>query len=293
MAEDATSDDDGDNSDMGDEGFVGSPPPTPRKGDSNGGEALLEESDELSLSATREARVKSRNPHISRFRCDELLGEWCDFRLEFAANTPKMLMLSMVQEAIHKSVIQQIGGVGSCTFQADAKYTDLRSREERSGAVVHTEGSNIRAMQRYGDYLDPNRIFTNDIAAILDVYGVEACRNNIIQELSNVFASHGIAVDNRHLNLIGDYMTRNGSFTPFNRMGLKGNVSPFTKMSFETTLAFLKDALLDGDWDGLDTPSSRLVMGKLGRVGTGAFDLLTRVPLEHYDSMGAGLITAV
>jgi len=46
----------------------------------------------------------------------------------------------------------------------------------------------------------------------------------------------------------------------------------------ETTVGFLKDAVLDGDWDSLDTPSSRIVVGKLGRTGTGAFDVLTRVP---------------
>jgi DNA-directed RNA polymerase I subunit RPA1 len=49
----------------------------------------------------------------------------------------------------------------------------------------------------------------------------------------------------------------------------------------ETTVGFLKDAVLDGDWDSLATPSSRLVVGKLGTVGTGSFDVLTRVPTEH------------
>lgn len=39
----------------------------------------------------------------------------------------------------------------------------------------------------------------------------------------------------RHLSLIADYMTRNGGFSPFNRMGLASSTSPFTKMSFETT----------------------------------------------------------
>jgi len=53
-----------------------------------------------------------------------------------------------------------------------------------------------------------------------------------VRELSGVFAGHGIGVDPRHLNLIADFMTRNGGFTPFNRMGLTGNVSPFTKMSY-------------------------------------------------------------
>ena len=54
-----------------------------------------------------------------------------------------------------------------------------------------------------------------------------------------------------------------------------------TSFVTETTVAFLKDAVLDGDWDSLATPSSRLVVGKLGTVGTGSFDVLTKVPTEH------------
>ena len=72
-------------------------------------------------------------------------------------------------------------------------------------------------------------------------------------------------------------MTRRGVFTPFNRTGLQGGISPFTKMSFETTIAFLRDAVLEGDWDDLKGPSARIVVGKMGRVGTGAFDVLMPV----------------
>jgi DNA-directed RNA polymerase I subunit RPA1 len=52
-------------------------------------------------------------------------------------------------------------------------------------------------------------------------------------------------------------------------------------LTTETTVGFLKDAVLDGDWDSLATPSSRLVVGKLGTVGTGSFDVLTQVPTQH------------
>ncbi|CAK7244781.1 MAG: hypothetical protein STHCBS139747_006327 [Sporothrix thermara] len=206
-------------------------------------------------------------------------------KAQLAADTPKILMLSVVEDAVRRSVVRQIAGVKSCTFVADETVKDMRTGLEAKVPVVHTEGTNIRAMQQYSDYFDPNQLATNDIVAMLEIYGVEACRNTIIRELSTVFVSHGIGVDNRHLNLIGDFMTRGGGFMPFNRYGLKGNVSPFTKMSFETTLAFLKDALVDGDWDGLVTPSSRIVMGRLGKTGTGAFDILTRVPMNHFDPM--------
>jgi len=59
-----------------------------------------------------------------------------------------------------------------------------------------------------------------------------------------------------------------------NRMGIDSNVSPFQKMSFETTMQFLKSAILTGDVDLLTSPSARLVVGKPVGGGTGSFDVL-------------------
>ncbi|KAE9573016.1 DNA-directed RNA polymerase I subunit RPA190 [Colletotrichum fructicola] len=266
-----------------DEGFGGSPVPETRQEASDEEEEEAEDDESESEGAWRAERVKERYLRVTRFSSDEA-GEWCEFTLEFEADTPKVLMLNIVQAAVKKSVIQQIPGVGSCTFTADHKTTDPITGKDISVPAIYTSGANLRAMQKYGDFINPNKIATNDIAAVLDVYGVEACRTNIVSELAGVFGGHGISVDNRHLNLIADYMTRNGDFTPFNRNGLRGNISPFTKMSFETTLSFLKDAVLDGDWDDLRTPSSRIVMGRLGRIGTGAFDVLTALPTHHMSS---------
>jgi DNA-directed RNA polymerase I subunit RPA1 len=262
--------------DFEDEGLGGSPRPQSwsRKANDDSDDEDEEESTWAWSAKARAERVLDTYAEVTHFDGDEKDGEWCTVTLEFDAIIPKVLMLNIVQDAVKKTVIQQIAGVGTCTLA-----------EEKGQPVIHTTGVNLRAMQKYSDFIDPHRIMTNDIAANLAVYGVEACRNSIVQELAGVFGGHGIKVDNRHLNLIADYMTRNGDFTPFNRMGLRGNVSPFTKMSFETTLAFLKDAVLDGDWDDLTTPSSRLVMGRLGRVGTGGFDVLTQLPTYHVNSL--------
>ncbi|WYZ37417.1 hypothetical protein EsH8_II_000923 [Colletotrichum jinshuiense] len=263
-----------------DEGFGGSPPPEAQR---LGSDEEEEDDDSESEGDWRAERVKERYLRVTKFRHDEA-GEWCEFTLEFEADTPKVLMLNIVQAAVKKSVIQQIPGVGSCTFTPDHKVTDPSTGEEVKVPAIYTSGCNLKAMQKYGDFINPNKIASNDIGAVLDVYGIEACRSNIVSELAGVFGGHGISVDNRHLNLIADYMTRNGDYTPFNRNGLRGNVSPFTKMSFETTLSFLKDAVLDGDWDDLRTPSGRLVMGRLGKIGTGAFDVLTSLPTHHVSS---------
>jgi len=99
-------------------------------------------------------------------------------------------------------------------------------------------------MWPFADLIDVNFIDTNDIAAILNTYGVEAARNAVIKEVAAVFGVYGINVDRRHLTVIADYMTFEGGYKPFSRIGIGSNVAPFLKMSFESTCKFLTEATL-------------------------------------------------
>ena len=230
--------------------------------------------------SARKDRVMKFNKDVVHFAFDEEMendkgkgkgkGRWCDIVLEYDAETAKVLMLNHVEAACRNAVIQSIPGLGICT------YVPADEKEKRPHSVI-TEGVNLTAMHDYQNIIDPNSIVANDIVAVLATYGVEAARNTIIAEMDAVFTGHGISVDNRHLNLIGDFMTRAGGFSPFSRTGLKNNVSPFAKMSFETTVGFLKDAVTDTDWDDLRNPSARIVTGKVSGVGTGSFDILTAI----------------
>lgn len=185
-------------------------------------------------------------------------------------------MLNFVESACRHAVIQAIPGLGTCTYSVE-KYRCPDTGIETPTPMIVTEGVNLRAMHDHQGAINPHRLFTNDINAMLQLYGVEAARATIIREMDSVFQGHSIAVDLRHLSLIADVMTRSGGFVPFNRTGLKSITSPFMKMSFETTVGFLKDAVLDGDWDDLKGPSARIVTGRVGGWGTGAFDVLLPV----------------
>ena len=66
------------------------------------------------------------------------------------------------------------------------------------------------------------------------------------QEIRTVFKPYNIAVDYRHLSLVADYMTFHGSYRPFSRKGFDSNASPLQKMSFETTMAFLRNSIIEG-----------------------------------------------
>ncbi|KAL9044642.1 MAG: hypothetical protein Q9214_002234, partial [Letrouitia sp. 1 TL-2023] len=246
-------------SETDDEGYGGSPGSLKQNKDSD------EDSDEdepvrqpsTKVAKDRVERIRHNFPHITRFSFDYKGGSWCALRLEYDVSTAKILLPPILESVCHSSVIQSIPGITSATCTRE-RIVGTESHE----TLVLTQGVNLQAMHAYQSIINPHRIFTNDIGAMLAFYGVEAARATIIREMDAVFKGHSISVDNRHLNLIADVMTRGGGFTPFSRLGLRGATSPLMKMSYETTLGFLRDAVLDQDWDTLEGPSARLVVGK-------------------------------
>jgi len=54
--------------------------------------------------------------------------------------------------------------------------------------------------------LDIDEIYSNDIFAVLQTYGVEMARATILREMKGIFAVYNIDVNRRHLELIADYM---------------------------------------------------------------------------------------
>jgi hypothetical protein len=67
------------------------------------------------------------------------------------------------------------------------------------------------------ELVDLDKLYTSDIYAILQTYGVEACRTAIINEMAAVFGVYGIKVDYRHRTVIADYMVSLPSHPlPFN-----------------------------------------------------------------------------
>ncbi|OAD76996.1 hypothetical protein PHYBLDRAFT_123028 [Phycomyces blakesleeanus NRRL 1555(-)] len=209
----------------------------------------------------------SRSAYVKRWSFDDVNGAWCEIDMTFPADTKKILMVNLVEKACGRVIVHEIKGIDRCFEYANPTENDTQKR-------LQTEGVNLRGMWAHSDLFEINEIDTNDIAAILRTYGVEAARNSIIKEVASVFGVYGIKVDRRHLTVIADYMTFEGGFKPFSRIGIGSNTAPFLKMSFESTCKFLTEATLHGDFDTLDNPSSRVVVGRVVEGGTGSFDVL-------------------
>ncbi|KAG4097968.1 beta and beta-prime subunits of DNA dependent RNA-polymerase [Neocallimastix lanati (nom. inval.)] len=215
------------------------------------------------------AKIISGSKWASRYHFNKK-DNTCEIDFKFPSNTKKILMLGIAEDICHKTVIREIKGISKC-------YPIQNESENDKTKNLATEGVNLKGLWWFSDQIDLNKIYSNDIAAILRTYGVEAARGAIIKEIDSVFGVYGISVDRRHLSLIADYMTFEGAYKPFNRMGIASNPSPFVSMSYETTMSFLTSATLNGEIDYLDSPSSRIVMGQPVHNGTGSFDVLLPV----------------
>nr|UXY87511.1 DNA-directed RNA polymerase I chain-like protein [Cryptomonas sp.] len=139
--------------------------------------------------------------------------------------------------------------------------------------AIHLEGTNFFALWANNDLIDLNKIYSNDIYALLLIYGIEASRKALFSELETIFQFHAILINKHHIDLISDYMTRMGDYRPFNRMGMYEEKG-FQKITYETALHFITEAAIDKTSDKIVSASSSICTGKLCNIGTGCFDIL-------------------
>ncbi len=132
------------------------------------------------------------------------------------AASKKLLMLEVLSKVSAGVVIREVQGIRS-SFVIENTGEAIK---------VMTEGVNLSVIPAMSSMVEVNKLRSSDIWAMMQAYGVEAGRACIVEEIGNVFASYGIAVNSRHLTLIADYMTFDGTFRPMNRMGMDWGKSP-------------------------------------------------------------------
>lgn len=185
--------------------------------------------------------------------------------VHFPLEYKKILLLSLVDTVVKKVVVRSVPGVDRCSLIEPGKGQD---------PYLFVQGQSFEAFEKYPDMFQLTKIQSNHSYAMKIKYGVEACRANIVKEIKGVFDVYGIAVDYRHLSLISDFITYNGDYRAFNRIGMEESNSPFLKMSYETTMKYLIQSSVTKETDWMSSPSSALVLGQVPGVGTGSFDLI-------------------
>ena len=148
--------------------------------------------------------------------------------------------------------------------------------KEEDEYAIKTSGSNLKAVMKL-EGINTNKVFTNDIIETSKVLGIEAARSLAVSELKKVLDDNGIAVDVRHIMLLGDLMTFTGTIKGIVRTGItKTKASPFARAAFEETTKHLLDAAFKGEEEQLTGVVENLIVGQPVKVGTGIVELLMK-----------------
>jgi DNA-directed RNA polymerase II subunit RPB1 len=136
---------------------------------------------------------------------------------------------------------------------------------------LDTQGTSLRQVLAV-DGVDSTRTITNDLWQTVEVFGIEAARGALLNELRRVLAFDGSYVNERHLALLVDVMTYRGSIAAVTRHGInRADTGALMRCSFEETVEILLEAASLGELDDCRGISENVMLGQLAPMGTGHF----------------------
>ncbi|MCQ4333957.1 DNA-directed RNA polymerase subunit A'' [Natronomonas sp. F2-12] len=200
--------------------------------------------------------------------------------VQFGPEEPSYRQLLQLVEELREIVFKGIEEISRVVIRKE----EMENGDEEF--ILYTEGSNLKKVLDI-EGVDASRTTCNNIHEINNCLGIEAAREQIIEETMNTLEEQGLDdVNIRHLMLVSDIMTNNGEIESIGRHGISGNKdSVLARAAFEVTVNHLLDAAIHGEVDDLDGVTENVIVGKPIRLGTGDVDL--RMGATRSDSSSA------
>jgi DNA-directed RNA polymerase beta' subunit len=157
--------------------------------------------------------------------------------------------------------------------------------------VLDTVGTNLIDLFAL-DFIDYTRTHSNDIREVYDLLGIEAARQNIINEFVEVMEVSDAYVNYHHLSVLCDRMTVTARLVPMFRSGILGDdIGPISKGTFEMHTEVFLDASRHGEFDQMRGVSANVMCGQPGYYGTNSFGLV--LDMKALEKMNDADITRV
>jgi len=136
---------------------------------------------------------------------------------------------------------------------------------------METRGTNLKGLMSLN--VDTNRIQSNDMKEIYNIWGIEAVRSFLISELGGIISFGDTYVAQRHIDLLIDSMTCTGEITSVRRDGIPRDVGPVSKGLFEKPVDNFAHAAMFTENDHIKTLAASVMLGTTSNVGTGRIHL--------------------
>ncbi len=253
---------------------------------------------------------------IKETKLGELVAEYAinivDFKIELRLNSQKMQDVGVAPAALVKAMEKALGKTASVKQGEGAIDVKLKGKDEKSlnelyklkeelkdvyvagmkgisqvlpvkrheEFIIITAGTNLKKVLEL-DFVDTTRTVSNDIYEIASVYGIEAARQAIIDEVFKVIEAQGLNVDIRHVMLVADTMCVSGHVKGITRYGVVSEkASVLARASFETPIKHIINAALTGEVDELNSVVENVMLNQPVPVGTGLPGLIVKTKEE-------------
>ena len=204
----------------------------------------------------------------------------------------EIYLLKNFQDALlNNIVLRGVNGIKNVLARKLQNSVDIVSKEDGKYVrkdiwLLDTTGSNLLDTLSI-DFIDYTRTFSNDIKEVFNILGIEAARQMIYNELTEVMEFSDVYINYHHTSLLCDRMTCNKNMVSIFRSGLlNDNVGPIAKATFEVHTEVFLNAARHADFDHMRGVSANVMCGQYGYYGTSAFGLvLDMKEFETLDDM--------
>jgi DNA-directed RNA polymerase beta' subunit len=187
------------------------------------------------------------------------------------------MIKSFQDQLLNNIVLRGIKGIKKVMLRK-IKNTLVKSEgvyTKKDSWVLDTMGTNLVHMLGL-EYIDSKRTISNDIQEVYRVFGIEAARQAIYNELTEVFDDSPI--NYHHVSLLCDRMTVSSSMISIFRHGINSDdIGPLAKASFEETPEMFLKAARHAELDPMRGISANVMCGQEGYYGTSAFQVLVNM----------------
>ena len=188
------------------------------------------------------------------------------------------ILKTLEKTILNDIILVGIPNITSATMHSNENYISFNeekgSYDKKKRWSIYTDGNNLLDILTH-PHINIEETTSNHIHEIYGLFGIEAARNALYNEISEVFENAGSYINSRHKALLVDMMTNKGYLMSMDRHGInKSDRGTLAKCSFEETPDILARAAIFGECDNMNSVSSNIMLGQEVSIGTGSVDVL-------------------
>jgi DNA-directed RNA polymerase beta' subunit len=204
---------------------------------------------------------------------------------------PTKIDMDEMMKGVLSAIIRGISPITNAIVDKKLQYLEIAPNgaviKDRKEPVINTKGSNIYELLKspISEFIDPLRITTDSIVEIWELFGIEAAKMAIIEELRKISPD----VSPRHLYIYACEMCCGGNVTSIERSGLRARQldNILLRIAHQAPIQALVYSAENNICADINSVSGALIAGKVPKIGTNYNDITVNESFVYHHTLSA------